>query len=45
MKFLRLDTEASRAKLCALYESEGFTRHSERQVGRHYVVRYEMRVG
>lgn len=45
MKFLRLDTEASRAKLCALYESAGFTRHSERQVGRHYVVRYEMRVG
>ena len=45
MKFLRLDTEAGRAKLCALYESAGFTRHSERQVGRHYVVRFEMRVG
>jgi GNAT superfamily N-acetyltransferase len=42
MKFLRLDTEAARPKLCALYESAGFARHSERQVGRHYVVRYEM---
>jgi GNAT superfamily N-acetyltransferase len=44
MKYLRLDTEAARAKLCSLYESAGFTSHSERQVGRHYVVRYEMRV-
>jgi GNAT superfamily N-acetyltransferase len=44
MKYLRLDTEAARPKLCALYESAGFTRHSERQVGRHYVVRYEMRL-
>jgi GNAT superfamily N-acetyltransferase len=44
MKYLRLDTEARRAKLCELYESAGFTRHSERQVGRHYVARYEMRI-
>ena len=44
MAYLRLDTEAARAKLCALYESAGFTRHSFRQVGRHYVARYEMRV-
>lgn len=42
MKYLRLDTEAERKRLCAFYESAGFTRHSERQVGRHYVVRYEM---
>jgi GNAT superfamily N-acetyltransferase len=42
--YLRLDTEAAREKLCALYESAGFTRHSFRQVGRHYVIRYEMRV-
>jgi ribosomal protein S18 acetylase RimI-like enzyme len=41
-RYLRLDTEASREKLCALYESAGFSRHSYRQVGRHYVVRYEM---
>jgi GNAT superfamily N-acetyltransferase len=44
MKYLRLDTEAAREKLCALYESAGFTRHSERQVGRHYVVRFEMKL-
>jgi GNAT superfamily N-acetyltransferase len=44
MKYLRLDTEAARKRLCAFYESAGFIRHSERQVGRHYVVRYEMRV-
>jgi GNAT superfamily N-acetyltransferase len=44
MAYLRLDTEAARAKLCALYESAGFTRHSFRQVGRHYVIRYEMKV-
>jgi GNAT superfamily N-acetyltransferase len=44
MAYLRLDTEAAREKLCALYESAGFTRHSFRQVGRHYVIRYEMRV-
>lgn len=43
-RYLRLDTEASRVKLCALYESAGFIRHSYRQVGRHYVVRYEMEV-
>ena len=44
MAYLRLDTEAARAKLCALYESAGFSRHSFRQVGRHFVIRYEMRV-
>ena len=42
--YLRLDTEAARLKLCALYESAGFSRHSERQVGRHYVVRYEIKI-
>lgn len=44
LTYLRLDTEASRRRLCAYYEHAGFDRHSERQVGRHYVVRYEMRV-
>ncbi|MGC9324879.1 MAG: GNAT family N-acetyltransferase [Desulfomonilia bacterium] len=44
LTYLRLDTEASRWKLCDYYEHAGFARHSERQVGRHYVVRYEMRV-
>jgi len=44
LAYLRLDTEAGREKLCSLYESAGFSRHSYRQVGRHYVVRYEMKL-
>jgi len=44
LTYLRLDTEAARKNLCDYYEAAGFTRHSERQVGRHYVVRFEMRV-
>jgi GNAT superfamily N-acetyltransferase len=44
LTFLRLDTEAAREKLCSLYESAGFTCHSYRQVGRHYVIRYEMKI-
>ncbi len=42
--FLRLDCEACRDRLCAYYEAAGFVRHSERQVGRHRVARYEMRL-
>ena len=38
--FLRLDC-AVRPQLCAFYERNGFTRHSERQVGPYFVVRYE----
>lgn len=44
LTYLRLDTESARERLCAYYESAGFARHSQRQVGRHYVVRFEMRV-
>lgn len=44
LTYLRLDTEAARKNLCDYYESAGFSRHSERQVGRHYVARFEMRV-
>jgi GNAT superfamily N-acetyltransferase len=39
-KFLRLDC-ALRPKLCAFYERNGFTKHSERQVGPYLVARYE----
>ena len=42
--FLRLDCEASRAKLRAIYERFGFVHHSDRQVGPYYVSRYEYRV-
>ena len=42
MKYLRLDCEAHRSRLCAYYESAGFIRHSFRQVGRQYLARYEI---
>jgi len=38
---LRLDCDANRPKLRALYERWGFVLHSYRQVGPHYVARYE----
>jgi GNAT superfamily N-acetyltransferase len=39
---LRLDCDANRPKLRALYESCGFRLHSYRQVGPYYVSRYEV---
>ena len=39
---LRLDCDAHRPKLRALYESCGFRFHSYRQVGPYYVSRYEI---
>jgi len=43
--YLRLDCEASRPKLRAVYEKFGFVHHSDRQVGPYFVSRYEYRVG
>ena len=40
-RHLRLDCDASRPKLRALYERFGFRLHSFRQVGPYYVARYE----
>ena len=40
-RFLRLDCDADRTKLRALYEGAGFRFHSYRQVGPYYVARYE----
>ncbi|HWB58851.1 MAG TPA: GNAT family N-acetyltransferase [Chthoniobacteraceae bacterium] len=40
-KYLRLDCEASRPRLRAIYERFGFRHHSDRQVGPYYVARYE----
>ena len=40
-RFLRLDCEASRPRLGAVYERFGFRRHSDRQVGPYFVSRYE----
>ena len=42
--YLRLDCEASRLKLRAVYERFGFVHHSDRQVGPYFVSRYEYRV-
>ena len=41
---LRLDCEAARPKLRALYEGFGFRHHSDRQVGPYFVARYELRL-
>lgn len=43
-RFLRLDCEASRIRLRAVYERFGFRHHSDRQVGPYFVARYEMDV-
>jgi GNAT superfamily N-acetyltransferase len=40
-RYVRLDCDASRPKLRALYETFGFRFHSFRQVGPYYVARYE----
>ena len=41
-RFLRLDCEASRSRLRAVYERYGFQHHSDRQVGPYYVSRYQL---
>ncbi len=40
-KCVRLDCEAARPKLRAIYENFGFRHHSDRQVGPYFVARYE----
>jgi GNAT superfamily N-acetyltransferase len=41
-RYLRLDCEASRPRLRAVYERFGFQHHSDRQVGPYFVSRYEL---
>jgi GNAT superfamily N-acetyltransferase len=43
-RFLRLDCEARRPRLRAIYERAGFTHHSDRQCGPYFVSRYELAV-
>jgi GNAT superfamily N-acetyltransferase len=43
-QFLRLDCEASRPRLRAVYERFGFRHHSDRQVGPYFVARYQLAV-
>jgi GNAT superfamily N-acetyltransferase len=43
-RFLRLDCDAERSRLRALYERFGFRLHSYREVGSYYVSRYELRI-
>lgn len=40
-RYLRLDCEASRPRLRAVYERFGFRHHSDKQVGPYFVSRYE----
>jgi GNAT superfamily N-acetyltransferase len=40
-RYLRLDCEASRPRLRAVYEDFGFIHHSDRKVGPYFVSRYE----
>lgn len=43
-RYVRLDCEASRLRLRAVYERFGFRHHSDRQVGPYFVARYEYAV-
>jgi GNAT superfamily N-acetyltransferase len=43
-RYLRLDCDADRPRLRALYERCGFRLHSYRQVGSYYVARYELQI-
>lgn len=43
-RYLRLDCDADRSRLRALYERFGFRLHSYRQVGSYYVSRYELQI-
>jgi GNAT superfamily N-acetyltransferase len=43
-RFVRLDTDAFRPRLRAVYEAQGFLFRDERVVGPHTVARYELRV-
>lgn len=43
-RYLRLDCAADRSRLRLVYERFGFRHHSDRQVGRYYVTRYEYEV-
>jgi len=43
-RHLRLDCEASRSRLRAVYERFGFRYHSDRQVGPYFVSRYQYEV-
>jgi GNAT superfamily N-acetyltransferase len=42
--YLRLDCDAARMRLRAVYEQFGFRHHSDRQVGPYFVARYEYAV-
>ncbi|MEH2045382.1 hypothetical protein [Nostoc sp.] len=43
-RYLRLDCDALRLRLRAVYEGFGFRHHSDRQVGAYFVSRYEYQI-
>ncbi|MBI2435812.1 MAG: GNAT family N-acetyltransferase [Candidatus Hydrogenedentes bacterium] len=42
LRYVRLDTAVGREKLCALYTAQGFSKHSEKNVGAFDIVRFEL---
>ncbi|AFY33641.1 GNAT family N-acetyltransferase [Calothrix sp. PCC 7507] len=42
--YLRLDCDAARPRLKAVYEKFGFCHHSDKQVGAYFVSRYEYKI-
>ncbi|MBW4643997.1 MAG: GNAT family N-acetyltransferase [Goleter apudmare HA4340-LM2] len=42
--YLRLDCDAARPRLKAVYENFGFRHHSDRQIGVYFVSRYEYKI-
>ncbi len=44
LSFLRLDCRAGRPKLCAVYESFGFKRHSQKVLGAQVFDRFQLKV-
>jgi GNAT superfamily N-acetyltransferase len=45
LQYLRLDCDASRPRLRAIYEAFGFHHRDDKQVGPYFVSRYELDVG
>lgn len=43
-RYLRLDCDAARPRLKAIYENFGFRHHSDKQVGVYFVSRYEYQI-
>jgi GNAT superfamily N-acetyltransferase len=45
LRYLRLDCDPRRTKLCSFYEARGFQKHSDLRWGGFVVVRYQLDLG